>query len=303
MSWRLLDRPKTQKVTRTLAKQFAEMEPAPHDRPLSERRLQVYHRLLAEGQFRPVTWASALCKETEDVYRVNGKHTSTLLAGLEKVPEFFVTIEEYEADTLEDVAKLYATFDRVCRAAAPIDIYLSFASTVEELKDIPPHLIKLAVPSLAYEKWGQDSYSKTPAERAELVFDDAAAVLWIAGIMARDDGRKFVPDAAKLRRQPVVAAMFTTMRKSMKAATEFWSAVRDETGPQPTCADRKLAKYLLTTGTIVSSGSSSRNPRKKVIKSNNREIFVKCLHAWNAWRKNETTNLNYHADAKVPAIH
>ena len=51
MSWKLIDRPKTLKVTKTLAKQFCEMEPAPHDRPLSERRLQVYQKLMNQGQF------------------------------------------------------------------------------------------------------------------------------------------------------------------------------------------------------------------------------------------------------------
>lgn len=109
MSWKLISRPKTQKVTKALAKQFAEMDAAPHDRPLSERRLQVYTRLLNEGQFRPVAWTLATCRETGGTYRINGKHTSVMLSNLEDIPEFYVTIEEYSCDTLEDVARLYAT--------------------------------------------------------------------------------------------------------------------------------------------------------------------------------------------------
>src|SRR4051812_22803639 len=111
MGWKLTGRPKTQKVTKALAKAFVDMEAAPHDRPLSERRLQVYEKLLYMGEFRPVTWASAYCVETGETYRVNGKHTSIMLSGLEVLPDFFVTIEEYECDTLQDVAKLYSTFD------------------------------------------------------------------------------------------------------------------------------------------------------------------------------------------------
>lgn len=57
MSFKLVGKPVTLQVTRELAEEFVNMDPAPHDRPLSERRLQVYERLLNEGRFRPVTWA------------------------------------------------------------------------------------------------------------------------------------------------------------------------------------------------------------------------------------------------------
>jgi hypothetical protein len=30
-------------------------------------------------------------------------------------------------------------------------------------------------------------------------------------------------------------------------------------------------------------------------------MFVKCLHAWNAWRRDTVTDLKYHAQAKIPA--
>ena len=40
----------------------------------------------------------------------------------------------------------------------------------------------------------------------------------------------------------------------------------------------------------------------KIKAAPDREFYVKCIHAWNAWRRNETTNLNYYADADVPAI-
>ena len=33
-----------------------------------------------------------------------------------------------------------------------------------------------------------------------------------------------------------------------------------------------------------------------------RWVGMKCLHAWNACRKGETTNLNYYAKADVPSV-
>src|SRR5262252_2702873 len=107
MSWKLIGKPQTVKVTRKLAQEYATMDPPPHERPLSERRLAVYEKLIRQGHFRPVIWATARCKETHGTYRVNGQHTSTLLSGLEDIPEFWAVIERYQCDTLEDVAKLY----------------------------------------------------------------------------------------------------------------------------------------------------------------------------------------------------
>ncbi len=61
MSYRLVGHPKTQPMSRKLALQFAEMEPALQDRPLSEARMRVYEKIAREGGFRPVQWASAYC--------------------------------------------------------------------------------------------------------------------------------------------------------------------------------------------------------------------------------------------------
>lgn len=302
MAWVLIDRPKTVKVTKTLAKQYVEMESCPHDRPLSERRLQVYNKLLNAGQFRPVTWASAYCTETGGTYRVNGKHTSIMLSGLEKMPDFFVTIEEYRCDTIEDVAKLYATFDSNMMSRTAKDIYQSFAATMPELKMLSGKIISLSATGIAYHKFGQDIYGKTqPAERAELMLDYPEFVLWLGEILSGGDGSGSSQTVSKkkhahLQRQAVVAAMFASWMKAKQDATTFWTAVRDETGEKPTLPDRKLAKFLCTTGQYATGVG------RKVKTAGTREMYCKCLHGWNAWRKGESTNLNYYEDAKVPAV-
>lgn len=303
MSWKLIDRPKTLKVTKNLAKTFAEMDPAPHDRPLSERRLQVYQKLLTAGQFRPVTWASAICTETGGLYRVNGKHTSVLLSGLDVMPEFYVTVEEYECDQLEDVAKLYATFDSSMQNRSARDIYLSFAGTMPELKGVPDKVVQAAITGIAYQRLGQDVYGKTqPAERAEMILDHAEFVLWMAdvlrgGFSPKELGRNGAGNKSNhLLRIPVVAAMLATWNKAKGDSEKFWTAVRDDSGPSPDCPDRRLSRYLL----VFNSKSMDRTGKLRAV--GNREIYVKCLHAWNAWRRNETTNLNYRADKPVPAV-
>lgn len=291
MGWKLLDRPKTQKVTRHLAKQFAEMTAAPHDRPLSERRMMVYRKMLLEGTFRPVTWSSALCVETGDVYRVNGKHTSTVLSSMEKLPDFFITLEEYECDTLEDVARLYATFDSKMASRTAADINMSFAATVPELSGIPARVINPAVSGMSYHIWHDRVGHRQAAERAELLMEHPDFVLWLSEMVSSGDGGS----SRSICRQPVVAAMFAGWQKSKSGATEFWSSVRDESGPTPDLPSRKIAKYLNATPVKNGSGAS------KVKAASVREIYVRCLHAWNAWRKGERTDLRYYPDADIPS--
>jgi hypothetical protein len=296
--WTLRNKPTTVRVTAKLAGEFAGMDPAPRDRPLSERRLQVYERLLRQGTFRPVTWARAWCKETEGWYRVNGKHTSRLLSGLDELPEFFVTVEDYDCDTLEDVAKLYGTFDSKMQSRTVQDINLSFAAAVPELAGLPVRTIGLAVAGMHFHLQGGLRSGRDlsqPVERAELLLEHSDFVLWLDGVFREGlnhDGRS---TSKHLQRQPVVAAMFGTWQKARAASTGFWQAVRDETGATPTLPDRTLARYLMTHG-VEGAGV----PRSR--KADRKEFYVKCIHAWNAWRRGATTDLKYFPDKKVPAI-
>ncbi len=241
MGWVLKNKPITQRASKTMAKEFAEMDKVQHERPLSERRLQVYERLFRAGMFRPVTWAKAFCQETKGWYRVNGQHTSNLLSEWkDKLPEFYVTIEEYECDTLEDVAKLYSTFDSKMQSRNANDINNSFASTVPELAGMTYHL------------WGADSYSKQPAERAELLLEHPEFVIWLDTILGsggpganmREEDRG---GSKHIHRAPVIGAMFGTWQKAKGAATEFWTKVRDETDSSPGMPTRKRESVELAT--------------------------------------------------------
>lgn len=292
MAWNLIGKPSTQKVTKKLAVTFADMEASPQDRPLSERRLQVYRRLLAEGKFRPVTWASAICTETGGLYRVNGKHTSVLLASTNPLPDFYVVIEEYECDTLSDVAKLYSTFDSSVQSRTAHDIYLSFAGTITELAGLRQTLITPVVTGIAFYRAGADRlvYDRTqPAERAEHLLDNADFALWLQNLIGGVGNRY-----QHLKRKAVIAAMYGCYEKSKLAATHFWAAVRDEDGASPGCPDRMLGRWLLTS---TLSAKQTRAP-----KATDREVYVKCLHAWNAWRNKTVTNLRYFQDAPLPTV-
>jgi hypothetical protein len=298
MGWKLKGSPKTVKITSRLAKEWADMDAAHIDRPLSERRLMVHRNTYRKGGFRPVLWARAYCKELEDWYRVNGKHTSTLFASedLGRGQDLYATIEEYECDTVEDMAKLYATFDSQVQSRTSTDINMSFAAAIPELKDVDAKIINICVGALNWIVSASPGGGKlTAMEKAEAMFDNIDFVLFIDKMI---NGVIF-EKSIHLRRVPVVKAMLDTYRKAKAAATEFWLAVRDETGEKPDLPDRKLAKFLVQMRLAMGTGRGTIPDRFRITP---REFYYKSITAWNAWRKGASTDLKYFPNAKLPAI-
>lgn len=296
MGYELVGTPKTEKVTQSLAIKFRDMDPVPHDRPLNPKRVEAYRKMLAVGLFRPVQWATVHCNETQATYRVNGKHTSNLFAEYEDLPQsVYATIEHYHCDDLDDVARLYATFDSRTQVRTTNDINRAFAAIDPELSELPTKIINLCVTAIAYCKHG-DNYAQIPAaERAECLLDEQnkAFVAWVHAVLGNSGNR----EASRLLwRSSVVAAMHASYQKSRRDANEFWLAVRDGTGSTPKTPDRVLNRFLL--GKAVLGSKTARHSSGLV---SPREMFVKCLHAWNAWRRDTTTDLKYHAQAKIPA--
>lgn len=290
--WKLSGNPKTQKINRQLAKLFMEMEAAPGDRPLSERRLQIYEQIVRQGAFRPCSWAAAFCEQTGTTYRVNGKHTSTLLSTIEPLPELYAVVEYYTCETLQEVAELYSTYDNKTQSRTVSDINRSFARTVPQLDGVDDRTINNTVAAIAYNTHLDQYRNKTqPAERAELLTDNYDFASWAFKLLGSGHNKN-----SHLKRVAVFAAMLGSYRKNKVDAEQFWIEVRDETAPIPTDPTRKLAKFLL----LNTSSKGFQGATAKRYRVTDREFYVKCIHSWNAWRKNEKTNLAYHLNTEVP---
>lgn len=291
-----LETSKTKSLTKALAQHFMTMEPAPHDRELSQRRLSVYRQAIAAGEWRPCRWAAALCEETGITYRVNGKHTSTVFAEMDAIPpDLYVNVETYVCPTLADVARLYGTFDASIQSRTARDITRAFAATMPELAVVPMRTLNACAAGIQlYDCGGIPAAASRvrPTVRAERVLDECVFVLWVNQIVA--DSHKY----AYLDRAGVIAAMFATYKKSQKDALRFWTAVRSETGASPHDPDRMLARWLIVTSAKAQSAAST--PRSRI--ADPREFYVKSLHCWNAWRRQEQIKaIKYYTDAKIPA--
>lgn len=290
MAWKKIEQPKVCKLTHRLANEFAGMTPAPNDRPLSAIRSKRLESEIVDGRFRTCEWASAYCEETKQTYRVNGKHTSTLFSQLngEAPKDTYIIVERYHCETVQDVAALYATFDKRDSVRTPADINLAFAACDERFVAIPRRILQLAVTGMAFSQW-ETSYMSRPCEvRAALLLEHPEFVLWLADIMLGVDAIKY------LRRGPVSAAMFATWSKDREQATKFWTLVRDASHESPQHVTRVLREHLIENP--LRAAGNSRGP------TGVRAMYVRSLHAWNAWRKGSKARLKYAPEDPTPTV-
>lgn len=294
MGSELKSKPVVVKCTMNLAKRFAEMEPAPHDRNLNEKRVSVYVGISERDEWRPLTWAETHCLETDTTYRVNGKHTSTAIVRHGQVPKsLYITVESYQSDTLEDVARLYSTFDTKLQSRNTNDINKSFAASVPALAGIPVRTISAGVHGIAYCDL-QDSYTtRQPADRAEAIIQEPDFFVWLHEHFSTDvDGRC----PRHILRGPIVAAMFGSYKKSKSDAEAFWLDVVNESNKDAKSPSRTLGRFLRSTAISCGRGAD----KAKTVRT--KHVFIKCIHAWNAHRRGDTTDLKVYSDAKIPVF-
>lgn len=298
MAWTMKGEPKTVAVTPKLAETYRDMEAVYTDRPLKQRRVDKYKQMVEEGKFRPALWARAYCKETKRWYRVNGKHVSTLFCdlNLKSYPNLRVTLEDYQCDTLADLADLYSTFDSAIQSRTATDVYVSFAATIPKLAHVTPRTLRLVVTALAFAKWpdnnGRGGNLTSQTDRAALLFDGVDDVLWLIPLLGPIGGSN---DERCMQRAPVNGAMVLTYRKDCKAATAFWLAVKNNTGAEDMLPARRLHTHLIKTG--LGGGSS----HKKNL-TTPRAHFVHCVRAWNAWRTGTVLDMNYSPEESLPEV-
>lgn len=279
------------KLTKKLASEFSQMITIDHDRNLSETRLEGHMANVENGTFYSPDWAKCLCKEDGVTYRVNGKHTSTMFSLDEVIiPNgLYVNIKTFEADTLEDVAMLYTTFDCPESAKSSGDTTKAIIYTEESLRGLPTKFINDVTKAINYAAVQDKIYDIKLRDRAKKAIepDNVKFILWLREHLHDGNAGK---GKNHVWRSPVMSAMYLTYQKSQKDSIEFWSRVRDETGASPDLPCRKLAKWLTAT---------SLNNKPGLAK----EFFVRSVQAWNAFRQsNESANLNYYKSNNLPKV-
>jgi hypothetical protein len=303
VGWRLV-KAQTVPVTKKLADEFSVMEKTDIERPLKEKKIARLRALLNNKEFRPTTFARALCKEDGVTYRVDAQHSSTMLADAAATDKallegVYVHLEDYECDTKKDVAALWGTFDSKEQVRSGSDIVNAVSQTIDKVKNVNQKLVNLAVGALNYAgnvtNMGGGKSGATAVERASVLHDHKNFVIFLKNCLGSDQKNE---DTACLWRVPVVAAIFATYQKDREAAKAFWRAVRDGSGAKPDLPDRKLQKWLLALAPSGGRGSGTPTAEKVVAKT----VLGRCIEAWNLHREGKTGNLRYKNTDDLPEV-
>lgn len=276
---------KTLPLTIELAKKFAEMNKFCGDRALRKEISEMLRARIADGLFHTPKWATAYLDG--QMYRVNGQHSSTVLA--EENGNFpkglLVVIDEFACDTADDLATLFDQFDNSVSARRVRESYNAHAKTITALTDIKARVIEKAVAGIALSIEMSTGQRLAGNERTHLIHENTEFICTFAA----DDELGLA--IRSIARAPSVAAFYTIWSKLPELrdkCREFWVLVGREDHPETNNATRVLARFLRECNRAAKAQWSQR------------AIYSKCIHGWNAFRKDQGTALSYFVNSPVP---
>jgi hypothetical protein len=254
-------------------------------RPVKERHLTMLCNEINSGHF--LVGDIAIAKLTYDGNRnvlVNGQHQ---LKAVVKVGKSINAVyQEYMCSSPNDLSELYRRFDNhQARSLGDILSPEAIALGVTWKRSI----VRLVVAAASFGEAGFHGSTDVPkVEKVKYISQYLKQGSFVNHIL---EGGKI--KSSHLKRAAVVFVMMKTWDKDKHLAELFWESVMngiDLTANSPMLV---LRNYLLT---------SALGGSNKLRVSNSREMQVKCIHAWNAYRSGSKTSLKYHPNAPIPKI-
>jgi hypothetical protein len=276
---------KLREVSAVDAMDLLELNTYEGQRPLRPKHIAMLRGEIENGRFLYGDIAIArLDYEGKREVLVNGQHQlkAEILADI----PIRVIYQVYSCQTPEDVSDLFRRFDNhASRSLGDTVVPESLALGI----DWKPKVLRIVV-SAAVSVNGAEEWPKSEKVR-------------LLGLYVKQGG--FVNNIVKesrgsrhLLRASVVRAMMETYDKDWQSAKIFWEDVRDGAELKKNDPALLLKNYLQMTA--ISSNNRKAAPSHEVVTS--REMYVKCLHAWNASRSGTKTNLRYLPDAPIPRL-
>lgn len=279
---------KIKQVTPDLAAQFLAANSYAGQRPMRKKQIKAITAAVETKRF--LTGSIAVAHQGwngGDLMLANGQHQCTVV--VETGLPINAVIEEYNCKTPEDFADLYRQFDNNAgRSLAEIAIPEAAALKLNWRKNFITALLS-AVSFLE----NQNGMHKN--ERVTFIRKYLKEGNFIKDIISAATDS----DTKHLRRSPVIAAMIVTFKKCAADAEVFWEQVRDGDNLPASSPALRLRNYLLSTSISFGRGvnAESLNASASV-----KEMYAKCLVAWNAYRSGGTTQLKYFPGKEIKVL-
>ena len=260
-------------ITPELALQFRDMKASPTERDLDPKRVQHLREKVLAGNSVTYLWATA--KLGHETLRMNGNHSSNMLCGLDgQFPSgLHAHIDEYECDTIDDLAILFRQFDDRKSGRTTNDVAGAYQGLFDRLSDVPKRVAKLGIEGI---NWYLKSIEGLPGRTGDdiyILLQDPRYDAFLHFL-----GGLFSIKTPELKKLPIVAAIYGTFEANPKEAKTFWDAVA-----------RGGVEYEDAAPATVLDGWLKRMAENgKDADLQPAHYYQACIYAWNAFRDDRT---------------
>lgn len=277
---------KIKTVTPQMAEEILSANVYEGQRPIKPKHLKMLSSVIEDGLFTVGHIAIAHQGwNGGDAMLANGQHTCSAVLATGKAVN--AVVEEYNCKTPEDFSLLYRQFDNnASRSLGDITRPEAMALKLNWAKGTIP----VVMTAIGFIEGHEKLHKNIRIESLKKYVDVGSFVNDILSCVKSSENKH-------LRRGAVVAAMFVTYRKCNADAETFWAEVRDGENLKGNSPTLKLRNYLLSTNTAVGRGVDAPSLNAA---ASNKEMYAKCIIAWNAYRRGDSTQLKFFANKETP---
>jgi hypothetical protein len=262
-------------LTPDLAITFSTMPASVSERDLKPKRLDYLKDRLLSGHAISFNWARAKVVDTGEVFRVNGHHSSNMLAGLNGAfpAGLKVHIDDYEVEHKEALALLFRQFDSRVSARTIDDISGVYQGLQAGLAGVTKNVARKAIEGIAWYKDKIVGFDPPKGDdRYNFFFDQGLhPFILLAGQVCSIKTPEFT--------LPVMGAMFGTWEREPTWAETFWNDVAKAGGDNAATHPSTVLDAWLVAAT-----------KEKDDKPRAQEIYRACVLAWNTNRHGRSLN-------------
>lgn len=263
----------THELTHDLAAEFSAMDASTTERDLKSKRLEYLTTAVLGGTAIAFNWAKAHVADTGETYRVNGHHSSTVLASLNgKFPQGLkVHVDTYKVADKEALCKLFRQFDSRVSARTVDDVSGAYQGVEPSLASVPKGAARKAIEGAIWyrkNKVGDDVPSGD--DRFEwFLKPEMHPFIQMTGRILSVKTPEFAT--------PVIGAMFGAFERHPNDAEKFYGDVAKQGGGN----DENHPAFVLDAWLVEARDVSEDKPTEK-------EVYAACAYAWNAFRNNKS---------------
>jgi hypothetical protein len=279
------------RITPKRAEELLRLNTYAGQRNKSPMHIQELAEKMKDGRFHNGQVAIVINGST---FLADGQHQceASIVSGV-TFPATMLEFYAEKGDSKEDIAEVFAQFN-VDRSRTRGDIAWIYGCQVG-MHEWPRKCVTLCNSALGWIAggFGEGGVRLGKDENARLLSAKKSACTFVRDIAFSGDPKQ----SRHLQRGAVVAAMIVTQQKDAEAARAFWEAVRDGDMLRKSDPCAVIRDFLLRTS--VALGAGARGDKVTV---GAREMFGKCIAAWNAKRSGKTTSLKYFGSKPLPKL-